>query len=321
MKLGVLTVALYDRSFEDALKYLHGLGVQTVEVGVGGFPGDNHSNASELVKDDAKIKAFKELVKKYDMEISALSTHNNPVHPDADTAALAQAEIERAIILAEKLGVNTIVGFSGCPGDAPGAKNPNWVTCQWPNVFRDILNYQWNDVLVPYWEKTAKFAKDSGVNIALEIHPGFCVYNTDTMLKLRREAGDNIGANFDPSHLFWQGIDPVQAIKALKGAIYHFHAKDVKIDNANTAVTGVLDTLNDFTNVNQRSWVFRTVGYGHGKEVWNDMISTLKATGYDGAISIEHEDAYMSPVEGLEKAISFLKDVIIYQSPGEAWWA
>ena len=148
----------------------------------------------------------------------------------------------------------------------------------------------------------------------------FCVYNPKTLLKLREAVGDIIGANFDPSHLFWQGIDPVEAIKYLKGAIYHFHAKDTKIDNANTAVNGVLDT-SSYSNILERSWVFRTVGYGHNAKDWSDMISTLKATGYDGAISIEHEDGLMSPKEGLEKAIKFLKDVLIYESAGEMWWA
>jgi sugar phosphate isomerase/epimerase len=140
-------------------------------------------------------------------------------------------------------------------------------------------------------------------------------------LRLRAAVGDIIGANFDPSHLFWQGIDPCEAIKALGGkAIHHFHAKDTKIDEANTKVNGVLDTKG-YGDILGRSWVFRTVGYGHGAEVWNNMISTLKAVGYDGAISIEHEDGLMSAKEGLEKAISFLKNVLIYENPAEMWWA
>ena len=183
------------------------------------------------------------------------------------------------------------------------------------------MEWQWNEVLIPYWKETAKLAKEIGIKkIAFELHPGFCVYNTKTMLRLREAVGDMIGANLDPSHLFWQGIDPCYAIKALKGAIYHFHAKDTKIDEFNTKTTGVLDTEN-YGHIENRSWVFRTVGYGHGRETWNDIISTLKATGYDGVISIEHEDGLMSPKEGLEKAVSFLKETIIYENAGEMWWA
>ena len=179
-----------------------------------------------------------------------------------------------------------------------------------------------NEVLIPYWKKEAEFCKAHGIKkIAFEMHPGFCVYNTSSLLKLRAAVGDIIGANVDPSHLLWQGMNPVEGIKELgrNNAIHHFHAKDTMIDNANTSVNGVLD-VGSYANVLDRSWVFRTVGYGNGKEMWNAVISTLKAVGYDGIISIEHEDSLMSPKEGLEKAISFLKDVIIYEQAGEAWW-
>ncbi|MBQ7040430.1 MAG: sugar phosphate isomerase/epimerase, partial [Clostridia bacterium] len=195
------------------------------------------------------------------------------------------------------------------------------VTCPWPDDFLAILDYQWNDVLIPYWKKAAAFAESHGVKkIAFEMHPGFCVYNPYTLLKLRDAVGDIIGANFDPSHLVWQGMNPVEAVKELKGAIYHFHAKDTRIDAANTDKNGVLDTRH-YGDILGRSWVFRTVGYGNDAKYWKDLISTLKVCGYDGAISIEHEDALMSPNEGLEKAIAFLKDVLIFEEAGEMWWA
>ena len=166
-----------------------------------------------------------------------------------------------------------------------------------------------------------KFANDHGIyKIALELHPGFACYNTASLLRLREAVGDTIGANFDPSHLFWQGMDPVAAIRALKGAIYHFHAKDTKIDPYNKAVNGVLDT-GSYGALGDRSWIFRTVGYGHDMGVWKDIISALRAAGYDGAVSIEHEDAYMSTLEGLEKAIAFLKEVLIKEAPAQMWWA
>lgn len=142
--------------------------------------------------------------------------------------------------------------------------------------------------------------------------------NTLTLFRLRNAVGDIIGANFDPSHLFWQGIDPAEAIKMPGGdAIYHFHAKDTKIDEANKAKLGVLDTKSSADSLN-RAWVFRRVGYGHGKAVWNNIISALKSVGYDGVISIEHEDELMSAREGLEKAVVFLKDVLIYENPGDS---
>ena len=321
MKLGVFSVLLGAQPLEEALKYLSGLGVQMVEIGAGGYPGTAHANPDVLLHDDAELEAFKALFPKYDIEISALSCHGNPVHPQKDIAEGFHNDFVKTVLLAEKLGIHQINTFSGCPGDYEGAKYPNWVTCPWPEDFGKILNYQWNEVLIPYWKEAVAFAKSHGVNkIALEMHPGFSVYNTATLLRLREAVGPEIGANFDPSHLFWQGMDPVASIRALKDAIFHFHAKDTKIDPYNTAVNGVLDTSH-YGNEIDRSWVFRTVGYGHSYQTWKDIISALKMVGYDYAVSIEHEDSIMSTNEGLTKAITFLKEVLIEEKSGGMWWA
>ncbi len=320
MKLGVMNPVINYMPFEDALKYLHGLGVQCIEIGAGGYPGDAHLKPSELLADTKKIEEYKSLLKKYDLEISAISCHGNPLHPQKEIATEFHNQFKDAILAAEALGVDTIIGFSGCPGDSENSKYPNWATCAWPDDFGEVLKWQWEEKVIPYWKDMAEFAKAHNIKkIAFEMHPGFVVYNPRTLLMLREAVGDIIGANFDPSHLFWQGIDPVYAIKELKGAIHHFHAKDTKIDEYESKVNGVLDTRS-LANIAERSWVFRTVGYGHGREVWNDIISTLKITGYDGAISIEHEDGLMSPTEGLEKAIAFLKDCLIFENAGDMWW-
>jgi sugar phosphate isomerase/epimerase len=322
MKLGVFTVLLSDRSLEDALGYLKGIGVEAVEIGCGGYPGTAHCDAVEFIKDRKLIENFKNTIKKYDMTLSGLSVHGNPVHPQKEIAEKFHAEYEAAVQLAGELEIDRVVTFSGCPGDCEHSKYPNWVTCAWPNDFQDILKWQWNEVLIPYWQKTAEFTRKYGVDkIAFEMHPGFCLYNPETVLKLRAAVGDIIGANVDPSHLFWQGMDPVAAIRELKGAIYHFHAKDVKVDSYNAAKNGVLDSKH-FTNEAQRSWIFRTVGYGHGEDVWRDICSELRLAGYDHVISIEHEDSLMTPKEGLEKAVSFLKNVMIFEEkPRDMWWA
>ena len=320
MKLGVLTVLYSGISLEETLKRLNALGVYEVELGVGGFPGDAHLNAEEILGDATKAEGFKNLLKKYNTTISALSVHGNPVHPNREVAKKAHNEFIDACKVAKLLDVDTIITFSGCPGDSPTSQLPNWVTCAWPNDFAQILDYQWDEVLIPYWKSAVKEANSYGIKkIALEMHPGFCVYNPHTLLKLRDAVCDTIGANFDPSHLIWQSINPVLAIRYLKGAIYHFHAKDVKIDNYNTSLNGVLDTrsYDDFEN---RSWSFRSVGYGNDSSVWKDMISALRISGYDGAISIEHEDGLMSIGEGLTKAIKFLQQIVITEEPPEMWW-
>lgn len=321
MKLGVFTVLLGDKTLEEALKYLSGLGVQAVELGTGGFPGTDHVKTEELLKDESKVNELKELVKKYNMEISALSCHGNAVHPQKEIADKFHKDFENTVLLAEKLGLDRIITFSGCPGDSENSKYPNWVTCPWPDDFTKVLEYQWNNVLIPYWKKAGAFAKQHGVNrIALEMHPGFCVYNPETLLKLRNAVGDVIGANLDPSHLFWQGIDIVAAIRELGSAIYYFHAKDTKIDAINTAKNGVLDTKHYGDEIN-RSWVFRSVGYGNDAQTWKDIVSNLRMVGYDDVLSIEHEDSLMSPNEGLKKAIEFLKDVMVFEDTGQIWWA
>ena len=321
MKLGVLTVVLYSMDFPSALKYLHGLGVETVEVGCGGSPGNTHLDPDKLLGNPAAIAEVKQLLADNEMTICALSCHDNAVHPNKEYAAQAHATFEKACLLAEQLGVDTIVTFSGCPGDCPDSQYPNWVTCSWPTDYLKILEYQWNDVLIPYWKKAAAFAEAHGVKkIALELHPGFCCYNPETLLRLRNAVGPIIGANLDPSHLFWQGIDIPYAIRKLGPAIHHFHAKDTKIDPINAKTDGVLD-VRHYGDELSRSWVFRTVGYGHDAQVWKDIISNLRMVGYDGPISIEHEDGLMSAKEGLEKAVAFLKDVIITEDRAAMWWA
>ena len=321
MKLGVLTVLLSQQPLEEVCAYLAKAGVQTIELGCGGDPGTSHCNPAELLASPAALDAFKQPIARHGLEISALSVHGNPVHPDAAVAKGFVDDFKNTVLLAEKLGIDTVITFSGCPGDHPGGKYPNWVTCPWPDDFGKILEYQWNEVLIPYWKQEAAWCRQHGVNkIALEMHPGFCVYNPETLLRLRDAVGPGIGANFDPSHLFWQGIDPISAIRCLKDCIFHFHAKDSAVDMENVRINGVLDTKHYGDEIN-RAWIFRAVGYGHGAGVWNDIISNLRLVGYDGAISIEHEDSLMSANEGLMKAVAFLKDVIIFESKGEMWWA
>lgn len=323
MKLGTLTAALADLPLEEACGFLADNGVQMVEIGCGGFPGKAHCDAAELLADEGKREKFMETLDKYHLEISALSSHGNMVHPDPAVAESFEKDFDNAILLAEKLHVPVVNTFSGCPGGSKEDRTPNWVTCPWPDDFGQILEYQWNEVLIPYWKKKVEFAKAHGVSkIAFELHPGFCVYNTRTMLRIRREVGPEIGANFDPSHLIWQGMDPCTAIRELgkEGAIFHFHAKDTKVDPRNTAVNGVLDTTH-YGEELERSWIFRTVGYGNGEEYWRNIISELRMAGYDYAVSIEHEDGLMSGREGLEKAISFLKNVLIYEDRGAMYWA
>src|SRR5580700_2668896 len=318
MRVGVFTPLLSQLPLPVVLKKLGALHIETVELATGNYVGDAHCKLSMLDNPGA-LAEFQKVLSDHGVKISALSCHGNPLHPDKDRARHDREVSRKTILLAEKLGVPLIVDFSGCPGDSPNATAPNWVTCPWPPDYLKVLDWQWNEVVTPYWIEHAKFAADHGVKIAVEMHPGFVVYNPETMLRLRSIAGPGVGCNYDPSHLFWQNIDPIAAVRVLQDAIFHVHAKDTQIYTANLPHTGVLDTK-PYTQERDRSWIFRTCGYGHGTEWWSEFVSTLRMFGYDSVISIEHEDSILSPEEGLTKAANFLNGIVIREKPGAAWW-
>jgi sugar phosphate isomerase/epimerase len=318
MRVGVFTALLSQLSLDDVLKKLAGLGVTTVELGTGNYPGDPHCKLS-LLDNKKKLKDFRRKLDDNGITISALSCHGNALHPN-DAIAKSNQEVSRkTILLAEKLGVPVVNDFSGCPGDSDKAKYPNWVTCPWPPEYLDLLEWQWDKKVAPYWSRHGKFAADHGVKIAIEMHPGFVAYSPESLLRLRSIAGPSVGCNYDPSHMFWQGIDPIAAIRVLGDCIFHVHAKDTQIYDRNLPLTGVLDTKK-YTDERNRSWIFRTVGYGHGAEWWSEFISTLRMYGYDYVLSMEHEDSLLSPEEGLTKGIRFLDSLVIREKPAAAWW-
>ena len=321
MQLGLFLVILNSMKLEQALDYVASLGVQTVEFGAGAYAGVAHCDPEALLASQRKQKQLLHAITSRGLRISALNVAGNAIHPNRRIAAEHDADFRRCVRLAEKLGVEVVITFSGCPGGGPGDRQPNWVTCPWPPDYLEILEHQWNQVVIPYWRKTANFAKQHGVTkIALEMHPGFVVYNPETLLKLRAAAGPVIGANFDPSHLFWQGIDPCAALRALQGAIWHLHAKDTRLQPSNIATNGVLDTKH-YSDELHRAWSFRAVGYGNSRQFWCDFVSTLRMLGYDGALSVEHEDSLMSPREGLAKAIQFLRGILLTEPRGQMTWA
>jgi sugar phosphate isomerase/epimerase len=320
MRIGVFTVLFGKKPFEGALDYLAAQGVQAVEIGTGAYPGNNYCDPAALLGSDQKLKAFRDAIKKRNLIISALSCHGNPLHPRASVAKDHHETFLRSVELAKKLEVESVITFSGCPPGDEKAQQPNWIVSPWPPEFSEMLEWQWKERVTPYWKETAKAAKAAGVKVAIEMHPNFVVYNPETMLRLRDIAPGTIGCNFDPSHMFWQGVDVVAAIRALGDCIYHVHAKDCRIDPRNVMINGVLDAKK-YTREKERSWIFRTCGYGNDAIVWKDIVSNLRLVGYDHVLSIEHEDSIMSSDEGLKKAIAFLKDVVISEPAGEAYWA
>src|SRR5437868_13044855 len=282
MKVGVFTALLAQFPLDKVLEKLKSLDIRTVELGTGNYPGDPHCKLS-MLNDKTALKTFNQKLDDNGFTISALSCHGNPLHPDNAVAKAYQETSKKTVLLAEKLGVPVVIDFSGCPGDSDKAKYPNWVTCPWPPEYLDVLAWQWEKKVTPFWTKRAKFAEDHGVKIAIEMHPGFVAYSPETLLRLRKIAGKALGCNYDPSHMFWQSIDPMAAVRVLGDAIFHVHAKDTQMYQHNLRLTGVLDTK-PYTDERNRSCIFRTCGYGHGEDWWRELVSTLQMYGYDSVL-------------------------------------
>jgi sugar phosphate isomerase/epimerase len=320
MRIGVFTALFQNLPFEAALDRAVAAGVTAVEIGAGGYARTPHCPVDDLLESKGRREAYLQAITSRGLILSALSCHGNPVGPDQEFARQSDADFRQVVRLAQLLEVPVVNAFSGLPGGSPSDTTPNWVTCPWPPHFLEILDYQWNEVAIPYWREAGKFAQEHGVKVAFEMHPGMLVYNVETLLKLRGAVGPMLGCNFDPSHLFWNGVDPVAAIRALGEAIFHVHGKDCYVDTLNIAVNGCNDHK-PYDQIAQRAWTFRSIGYGHDAKTWKDMISALRLIGYDYVISIEHEDALMSIDEGLAKSVAMLKEVAMFETPSEMFWA
>lgn len=321
MKLGVLTLLFGSKSLEETLDYLVSLGVEAVEFGAGAYVQSGHFPTAEFLESDGRIRWLKNAIRSRGLVISALSCHGNPLHPNREIATAHHRAFVDTCTLAKKLDVDQVNTLSGCPGSDPKAELPNWITCPFPaEDFLHPLEWQWTERVIPYWKDAARVAQEIGVRVGLEMVPNCVVYNPETLLRLRGVVGETLGANLDPSHLFWQGADIGAAIRALRGTIYHFHAKDSAVNPYVAAVNGVIDAK-PLTDEPNRAWIFRTVGHGHDQITWNRIIAELRMAGYDGVLSIEHEDSLMSADEGLRKAVQFLQSALIRESPGLAYWA
>ena len=304
---------VYDHLSLDAmLDKVTALGLEAMEIGTGGYPNNPHCPLDDLIADKAKANAWLKKFEDRGIQVATLSCHGNPIHPDPKHAQKDIDTFRKTVLLAEILGVKVIVGFSGCPGGTPQDTQPNWITYRWPPEYAQMQDWQWKEKIVPYWKDAAKFAREHGVKrLALEMHPNFAVYNPRTLLKLREAAGEEIGANCDLSHLFWQGCDPVEVIHFLgkQGAIYHAHMKDTVFFPENVNKYGVLNFAFATNELDLASETFRAVGYGHGAGLWKSVMKAYMDVGYEGILSIENEDPILPGEVGVERAVYVLKNV------------
>ena len=310
--IGVFDPVFDKLSLDEMLDKVAGYGLEAMEIGTGGYPGNHHCPVDELLADPAKLRAWKKKFDDHKLTVATLSCHGNPIHPDAKIAARDAETFRRTVLLAEKLGVQVIVGFSGCPGGSPTDTMPNWATYRWPPEYAQILDWQWKEKVIPYWTEAAKFAREHGIHkLAFEMHPGFVVYNPRTLMRLREAVGEEIGANCDLSHLFWQGCDPIEVIHFLgkQGAIFHAHMKDTVMFKDNVGKYGVLNFAFDTSELPQASETFRAVGYGHSADTWKQIVRAYMDVGYQGILSIENEDPILPGDVGVERAAYVLKNV------------
>lgn len=307
MKLGFVSDSLGGLPLPELLNHAQRMDVQGVEVNTCGWSTAPHFDLKGMLGNAGKQKAFKQQFGDRGLEIISLNANGNPLHPTDP----AQGEgLKNTIRVAGEMGIKTVCTMSGLPAGNATDTMPNWVVSSWPPETQAILRYQWEEKLVPFWTEIVALAKSCGVErIALELHGNQCVYNVPSLLKLREMVGPVIGANLDPSHLFWMGADPLIAAEALGGAVYHVHAKDTFLNAPKQATTSLLEN-GSLMDIPARSWSYITLGFGHGEEWWRQFCYRLKMAGYDGWLSIEHEDVLLNGLEGLEKSVALLQGVM-----------
>lgn len=317
MELGIVTDSLAHLSLEQMLDTVASLGITAVELPTGGWSSAPHLDLDRLLGDAGERRRLTDALAERRLRICALNANGNQLHPvigkQVDTM------VRRTVELAGLLGVPTVVLMSGLPGGAPGDTTPNWVTTSWPPETRSILDYQWNEVAIPYWTDLAAFGVEHHIRFAVEMHGTQLVYNAATLLRLREAIGDAVGANLDPSHPMWMGADPRAMTRALSGAVYHVHAKDTRVQPHVADVHGLLDTQGPELAA-RRAWNYVTLGLGHegGQQFWGQLLVDLRAAGYDGVLSIEHEDVLTDAVEGVAATVDLLRRVMPVAPPS---WA
>jgi sugar phosphate isomerase/epimerase len=315
VKIGLFSDGFAHLSFGEALAKAHDLGIDAVEIGTGNFSPAPHCDLNRLLDNSTARDDFLKAIHVHDLQLAALNCSGNPIHPNDELAGRAVDVTRKTIRLAGALGVGRIVCMSGCPGSPQGGGYPNWVVASWPEDFLELLDWQWRERVIPFWSEMAELAKAEGVGqLCFELHPGMCVYNVSSFNRLRAAIGPIISANLDPSHFFFQGVDPLAVIRTLGDAIGYVHAKDARVEPYNLAVQGALD-LQPGKPVRDLVWVYRTLGYGHGAQFWADFVSGLRSVGYDGVLSIEHEDPLMDAEEAVGRAVGLLKNTALFGPP------
>lgn len=307
MQLGLFSDCFPGMSLAALLEVSAELGIRFLELGCGNWSPAPHVNLDQLLESSSARREFLAQFRDHDVEISALNCSGNHLAPNR-LGRIHESVVKKTIKLASLLRVGRVVLTSGCPG-GPGDANANWIVTDWPPEVRDVLQWQWHEVAIPFWQDLVAYTHSLGVQkLCIEPHGGQLVYNTSTLLKLRSYVGEIVGANMDPSHFFWMGGDPIAATRHLGNAIYFVHGKDTDITPFSRPNT-LLETL-PMERTEHRSWNFVTIGDGHSKEWWTNFLFTLSEVGYEDVVSIEQEDCSSDVLVGVRQAVLVIQDCL-----------
>jgi len=320
MKLGVISQNLMQFDFEEGLQFAQDIGLQAIETGGIGLWGNGYCDVDKLLAGGkGEIQRWLDSFENHGLEISALGGHGSPLLPDKNAKETYSKQFKNQCKLAEIAGITKMTLLAGLPEGAEGDTAPNWVTfAEWP-FLRDTLEWQWEKRLVPYWKEHGKIAADHGVTLCFEMHGGDMVHNPVTLMRLHKEVGPVIACNFDIAHMWYQGIDPIEAVRYLGPLIQHVHVKDTLIHEHNSRLKGLMDSGTP-EHPETRSWTYTLAGWGHDAKTWREFVTTLRFIGYDHVLSIEMESEYIDIEEGLRKSLDFLKPIVLEKPPGKKWW-
>jgi sugar phosphate isomerase/epimerase len=309
MHIALMSASMLDRSWEATLDAAAAHDVHLIEACSGGHIPKRHYDPIQLVTDDTAFDAFCSSLDNRGLSLCGLSCHGNPLHPDKQEATRVHDDFVATCELAAKLGVLHVSLLAGCPGGGPGDKTPNWIINSTFPDWKDAYEWQWGERVLPYWRNAVATADRYHVKICVEPHSADVVYSLETFLRLHDAIGATIGLNFDPSHLWWQGVDPLAFINAAGEHIYTVHVKDAIFDSRAVALNGVA-SAESYDAWDRRPWSFSTPGYGHSELFWAQFVRALRNANYAGALSIECEDPFMSPDDTLKRSVDVLRNVI-----------
>ena len=277
----------------------------------------DHFDPAKGATDSAYCEQQKNILKEYNLSVYSISHHlagqlvcdlNNDARSDvfapSDCAGNPEKKrtwavetMKQTAIAAKNMGLKVVNGFTG---------SSIWhLIYSFPPVSEEQIEEGFK-YFAEMWNPILDVFDENGVKFALEVHPteiAFDIVTAERTLEAidRREA---FGFNFDPSHLLWQGVDPVKFIKTFPDRIYHVHMKDAMVTLDGTS--GILSSYLDFGQPG-RGWDFRSLG--RGEVDFEEIIRALNEIGYDGPLSVEWEDAAMDREAGAQEAVNFVKEI------------